>query len=266
MKRFREVHLVNNNPWYVYLFAALIGVVAGIINTLAGSGSLLTLPMLTFLGLPSPVANATNRIGVLVQNIVGTITLKRHGRLNLKGAWWLLAPSLVGGLIGALLAARLGKRSMDIIIGAVMILMLIVILIEPNRWLREHSEVKPGRPHIGILAIFFILGIYGGLIQAGVGVFLVAVMVLGCGYNLVDANGLKLIIILGFTAVAVVVFATGSQIHWGIGALMAVGQSVGAWAAARFAARAKKANVYIRWLLIIVIVASIWKMFGIWPF
>lgn len=255
-----------NNPWYVYLFAALIGVAAGIINTLAGSGSLLTLPMLMFLGLSSPVANATNRIGVLLQNVVGVITLRRHGKLNLTGAWWLLAPSLVGGLVGALLAARLEKRSMDIIIGAVMILMLIVILIEPNRWLREHSEVKPGRPPLWILVLFFILGIYGGFIQAGIGVFLVAAMVLGCGYNLVDANGIKLILILGFTAVAVIVFAAGSQIHWGIGLLMAAGQSVGAWAAARFAARAKKANLYIRWLLIVVIVASIWKMFGIWPF
>ncbi|MBC7317599.1 MAG: sulfite exporter TauE/SafE family protein, partial [Chloroflexi bacterium] len=154
MKRFREVHLVSNNPWYVYLFAALIGVVAGIINTLAGSGSLLTLPMLTFLGLPSPVANATNRIGVLFQNIVGTITLKRSGKLNLTGAGWLLGPSLVGGLVGALLAANVSKRSMDITIGVVMIVMLIVILLEPKRWLREQSEIKPGRPHWGILVLF----------------------------------------------------------------------------------------------------------------
>ncbi|MBC7255740.1 MAG: sulfite exporter TauE/SafE family protein, partial [Chloroflexi bacterium] len=252
---------MNNNPWYVYLLAALIGVVAGIINTLAGSGSLLTLPMLTFLGLPSPVANATNRIGVLFQNIVGTITLKRSGRLNLAGAGWLLGPSLVGGLVGALLAANISKRSMDITIGVVMIVMLIVILLEPKRWLREQSEVKPGRPHWGILVLFFFLGVYGGFIQAGIGIFLLAAMVLGCGYNLVDANGLKLILVLGFTIVAVVVFASGNQIRWEIGLLMAAGQSVGAWAAARFAARAKKANVYIRWLLIIVIVASIWKMF-----
>ncbi|MBC7315158.1 MAG: sulfite exporter TauE/SafE family protein, partial [Chloroflexi bacterium] len=133
-------------------------------------------------------------------------------------------------------------------------------------WLREQSEIKPGRPHWGILVLFFFLGVYGGFIQAGIGIFLLAAMVLGCGYNLVDANGLKLILVLGFTIVAVAVFASGNQIRWEIGLLMAAGQSVGAWAAARFAARAKKANVYIRWLLIIVIVASIWKMFGIWPF
>jgi hypothetical protein len=254
------------NPWYVYLLAGLAGVVAGIINTLAGSGSLITLPMLTFLGLASPIANATNRVGVLIQNAVGMATYRRAGKLNLKGASWLLGPSLLGGLVGALLAASLGKKSMDLAIGVVMVFMLIVVVIEPGRWLRERSQVKEGRPAIGILVLFFFLGIYGGFIQAGIGIFLLAAMVLGVGYNLVDANGIKLLLIFGFTAIAVLVFMTNNQIVWSIGILMASGQSLGAWLAARFASRVKKANVYIRWLIIVVLAVSIWKMFGIWPF
>jgi hypothetical protein len=254
------------NAWYVYVLAAFAGVVAGIINTLAGSGSLITLPMLVFLGLASPVANATNRVGVLLQNAVGMATLRRAGRLNLKGAGWLVGPSLLGGLLGALLATRLSKEGMDVTIGVVMVLMLVVVLLEPNRWLRQHSEVKPGRPQLWVLILFFVFGVYGGFIQAGVGVFLVAAMVLGIGYNLVDANGLKLVLVFGFTAVALLVFASRSQIRWDVGLLMASGQSLGAWLAARFAAKAKRANVYIRWLLIVVIVASIWKQFGLPPF
>jgi len=255
-----------NNPWYVYVLAGLAGVVAGIINTLAGSGSLITLPMLYFLGLPSPVANATNRVGVLIQNAVGMTTFHRAGKLNLKGAGWLLGPSMLGGLVGALLASSLDKESMDLVIGVVMVLMLIVVLVEPARWLRERSQLKEGRPAIWLLVLFFFLGIYGGFIQAGIGIFLVAAMVLGMGYNLVDANAVKLLLIFGFTAIAVLVFMTNNQIVWPIGLLMAAGQSLGAWLAARFASKAKRANVYIRWLIIAVLIVSIWKMFGLWPF
>ncbi len=251
--------------WYVYLLALLAGIAAGIINTLAGSGSLLTLPMLIFLGLPANAANATNRVGVILQNIVGITTFQRGGRLHLAGAKWLVPPAVAGSIVGALIARSLDADSMNTVIGAVMVLMLGVILFNPERWLRTRSEVKPGRPSIGMLALFFALGIYGGFIQAGVGVFLLAAIVLGLGYTLVDANGIKLVIVLALTLVALAIFATGGQVHWALGGLMALGQSAGAWLAARFAMRSKNANIWVRRLLIAVIIASILKLFGLLP-
>ncbi len=252
-------------PWYVYLLAILAGILAGIINTLAGSGSLITLPMLIFLGLPANVANATNRVGVVLQNVVGAGTLHREGRLSLRGVWWLVGPAVLGSIPGAWLAANLNAKAMNQVIGVVMLVMLVVILIDPKRWLRKESIVKPGRPSAPVLLLFFALGVYGGFIQAGVGVFLLASMVLGVGYNLVEANGIKLIIVLGLTLTALAVFISRGQVIWSVGALMAAGQSIGAWLAARFAARNKNANVWVRRLLIVVIVASILKLFGLLP-
>lgn len=262
--RLRKGHPVHLQ-WYVYLFALLAGVLAGIINTLAGSGSLITLPMLIFLGLPANVANATNRVGVVVQNVVGIGTLRHEGRLSLRGAWWLVGPAVLGSIPGAWLAANLDAKAMNQAIGVVMVLMLGVILLEPSRWLRQESALKPGRPSPLALAGFFALGVYGGFIQAGVGVLLLAAMVLGVGYNLVEANGIKLVIVLGLALTALLVFISRGQVAWGVGALMAAGQSAGAWLAARFAARSENANLWVRRLLIVVVVASILKLFGLLP-
>jgi len=249
--------------WYIYVLAILAGILAGIINTLAGSGSLVTLPMLVFLGLPANVANGTNRVGVMVQNIVGITTFQRSGTLNTQGSAWLVAPSVLGALVGAQIAVDLNERAMNIAIGVIMVVMLFVILLNPSRWLREQSEVKEGRPTWVVLGLFFVIGIYGGFIQAGVGVFLLSAMVLGVGYSLNHANMVKLIIVLFITLFAMAIFILNDQINWSLGALMAVGQSLGAWMAARFATQYKNANIWVRRLLIAVVVVSILRFFGL---
>src|SRR5262245_59383493 len=97
---------------HTLLLAAVpvIGIVAGFINTLAGSGSLLTLPILILLGLPANVANGTNRVGVTMQNIASVATFRRHGALPLAGSWQLIMPSVAGGIVGAMLAVDLDER------------------------------------------------------------------------------------------------------------------------------------------------------------
>lgn len=249
-------------PWYIYLLAIGGGILAGIINTLAGSGSVVTLPILVLLGLPATEANATNRVGVTIQNIVGIGTFKRKGRLNLEGGLWLVIPSLPGAIIGAWIASKLGEPQMNLAIGIVMVIMLFMVLLNPQKWLREHSEVKDGRPSIWMLLLFFAIGIYGGFIQAGIGVFLLAALVMGIGYNLNHANAIKLMIVLAVTIVALAVFVYMGLVNWWLGLLMAVGQSIGAWAAATYAVSAKNANIWVRRLLIVVIIYSILKFFG----
>lgn len=248
-----------------FFFAILAGIAAGVINTLAGSGSAVTLPMLVALGLDASVANATNRVGVAVQNIAGIATYQRSRALDIAGSFWLTIPAMLGSVAGTYVATILSADQMEYAIGGMMVIILITIFVNPNKWLRQHSEVKAGRPSLGVLALFFVIGAYGGFVQAGVGVFLLAAMVLGAGYSMVHANAIKLVIVLALTVVALVVFilSPNVRIDWGIGALMAVGQSIGAWAAARFAVSVPNANRYVRWLLIVVVVYSIFKFFGI---
>ncbi len=251
-----------------YVLAILAGIAAGVINTLAGNGSAVTLPMLVSLGLDAGVANATNRVGVAMQNIAGIATFQRSGKLDIGGSFWLTLPAMLGSVGGAYIATILDNDQMEFAIGVMMVIILITIFINPSKWLREHSEVVAGRPSLGVLALFFVIGAYGGFIQAGVGVFLLAAMVLGAGYSMVHANAIKLVIVLALTLVALVVFIWSQvwspvRIDWGIGILMAAGQSIGAWAAAKFAVSVPNANKYVRWLLIVVVVYSIFKFFGI---
>ncbi len=250
---------------WLYALALVAGTLAGFINTLAGSGSLISLPMLIFLGLPAPVANGTNRIGIIFQNAVGLWKFRQQQR-DLRLDSFLIIPSVLGSVLGAWLAVDLDERTMNQVIALVLGLMGLLILLKPEQWLRKESE--PHRAYRTPLQflIFLAIGVYGGFIQAGVGLFLLAAMVLGCGYSLKHANAVKLAIILAFTLPAVLVFALQGQVHWGFGLLMALGQSLGAWLAASFATRREDAALWMHRLLLVIICVSIIKLLGWLPF
>ncbi len=247
------------------LFLAIgAGMLAGFINTLAGSGSLITLPMLIFLGLPLSVANGTNRIGILLQNVVGLIQFRRHGKLTLPHSGWLLLPIVLGALVGSLIAVDLNEQLMRYAIGMAMIVMLICIVLRPQQWLREQAESTSRMQRMSTGLLFFVIGVYGGFIQAGVGVFLLAALVMHCGLPLLQANGMKLGIIAIFSVPALALFVLHDQVDWYLGSAMAVGQGLGAWLAASFAANNQHATIWMRRLLILVINISIVKLFGLW--
>jgi uncharacterized membrane protein YfcA len=231
----------------------IAGVAAGFINTLAGSGSMLTLPLLIVLGLPANVANATNRVGVVMQNVVAVATFRRRGALPLTGAWKLILPSVVGGVIGAALAVDLDEELLRQTIGVLMLVLIAVMVLNPERWIAAH--VTPRAPRLTVeVPLFFAIGIYGGFIQVSVGLFLLAGLVLGAGYNVVAANAMKNLIVLLFTAAALVVFVIHDQVEWTLGLLLGAGQALGAWLAARFAV--KRGASFVRWFVVIVTIAS----------
>ena len=246
--------------WHLYLAVVAAGFAAGFINTLAGSGSLVTLPLLIFLGLPPTVANGTNRVGILLQNVVGVTAFRQQRVLQWRAGLFLAIPAVLGSLVGAQIAVNLDEEMMRRAIGAVMVAMLFIILLRPNRWLQGHSQAVPERPTALQVLIFFAIGIYGGFIQAGVGIFLLAGLVLGAGYDLVRANAIKVLIILCFTISALGVFLLNGQVDWGIGLLLALGNMTGARVAARMAVQ--RGAVFIRWLLIAVVVVSALDLLG----
>lgn len=247
--------------WYLYLAVIAAGFGAGFINTLAGSGSLITLPLLIFLGLPANVANGTNRVGVLFQNLVSVGSFRQQHVLDVKSGLMLAVPAILGSLLGAQIAVNLDEQLMRRTIGALMVAMLFIILIRPKRWLAGRPEATAHRPGLGQLLIFFAIGIYGGFIQAGVGIFLLAGLVLGVGFDLVRANAVKVLIILCFTLFALAVFVLNNQVWWGMGFLLAIGNAVGGWVAAKMAV--ERGAVFVRWLLIAVIAVSASALLGL---
>jgi uncharacterized membrane protein YfcA len=246
-----------------YLIPAVIGAgfLAGFINTLAGSGSLVTLPMLIFIGLPATVANGTNRVAILLQNVVGGASFRRRQVLDIRGVVMLGLPAVFGSIVGAQIAVNLNEALMRRTIGVVMVVMLVVILVRPQRWLEGTLQNLLGRPTLLQLLIFFGIGVYGGFIQAGVGIFLLAGLVLSVGYDLVRANAVKVGIVLFFTLFALAVFIYHGQVDWLVGLILAIGNMLGAWVAAKVAV--EKGAVWVRRLLIAIVIVAAANLLGI---
>jgi uncharacterized membrane protein YfcA len=247
--------------WYLYPLTILAGAVAGFINTLAGSGSLVTLPLLIFIGLPATVANGTNRVGILLQNIVGMNSFRRQEMLDIRCVWYLGIPAVIGSILGAQIAVSLNETLMRRVIGIIMVVMLFVILLRPRRWLTGEVNTIATRPTLLQLAIFFVIGIYGGFIQAGVGIFLLAGLVLVVGYDVVRANAVKVGIVLFFTIFALAIFVANDQVNWMVGFILAIGNMIGAWLGARVAVEA--GAIWVRRLLILVVIISAANLLGI---
>lgn len=248
-----------------WIFFAFAGLLTGVINTLAGSGSLITLPVFIFIcGLPADVANGTNRIGALFQSATGVRAFQKQGELHTKGIAWIAVPIVLGAALGAQIAVSLDEKMMNYSIGGLMVFMLVVLLVNPKRWIREtEASLSHNKKPLNILA-FFLIGIYGGFIQAGVGIFLLAGLVLLSRYSLKASNGIKLLVVFLFNIPAIIIFFKMNQIHFGYGLAMAVFQSVGAYMGVNWIAKIPNANVWIHRLLILIVIASALKFLGVY--
>ncbi|MBX7056439.1 MAG: sulfite exporter TauE/SafE family protein [Leptospirales bacterium] len=244
----------------LFALAALVGLLAGVINTLAGSGSLLTLPVLLLMGLSPHEANASNRIGVMMQSVTGVISYRRHGGDSLEQWPWFIPISAVGATLGAWLAAALGARQLSYAIAAVMAFLLFLLLFNPAQWLRSHSEANLRHRSPLTLLSCLLIGFYGGFLQAGAGVMILALMSLGLRKTLSQGNGYKLLMVPFFTAPSLAIFLYYDQVRFAPGLALGVGQMAGAWYGAKFAAISSAANRWIRTLLIIVCSAALLRL------
>jgi uncharacterized membrane protein YfcA len=253
--------------WYEVILVIVAGCIAGAVNTLAGSGSVVTISLLTFLGLPSTVANATNRIGTFLQSVVANKKLVYDERNTIpKNVIWQIVPSITGAILGSFIAVELNEKIMDVVIGCLFIVLLILVVYNPDAWIKQHSEAKRNPKSILSILIFFLIGIYGGFIQAGVGIFLLSALVLFAGYNFLMANKIKLLIVLCLLVPSLIIFISKGQMAWGYGLLMAFGQIIGTYWASIVAIHHPKINVYVRYLLIVIILVSIVKFLKLYTF
>lgn len=247
-------------PYSVVLtLAILAGVAAGFINTLAGSGSLLTLPALMALGLSLQVANGTNRVGILVAALVSVITMARSNAIPRRSTGTLTAlllPAAIGAWFGSRAAIDLPDDVVDRVVGGLMVVLLATVLLRPERWIVAANEA-PARVIAPLpMLVMAGIGFYGGFIQAGVGLFLLFALVPYLRFGLKEANALKLLVVLVFTIPALIEFERADQIDWPLGLVLAGGQTIGALIAARVATKSPRADAIIRALLVVVLAAT----------
>jgi len=235
------------------------GLVAGVINTLAGGGSLLTVPLLVFLGLPATTANGTNRIGVLAQNLISTLRFREQGLDGLRGAKPILVPVVLGSLVGATLASRMSAELFRQFFGIAMILLLYPML--RTRPKQPEPTQKPARSGLGNQLVFFGIGLYGGAIQAGVGLLLIAALARS-GLDLVRANAIKVVIVGVLTLVAVPVFIAHDQVDWSLASALVVGFGIGGELGAR--AAVKGGEGLIKPVLVLAVIAMAGRMLGLY--
>lgn len=247
----------------MWIIVVLGTVFAGAINTLAGNGSAITLTILTeMLGLPGNTANGTNRVGILMQTAAGGIAFYRNGRLDLRRSEWYLIFSTIGAIAGTIVAVRISNEQFREVFRYLMVFLLFMILVKPERWLHETDTSR--RPNWWIAGpLFLLLGFYGGFIQMGMGLFFLAAMVLGARYSMIDANALKSVVVGVIQVAAIAIFWYKGLIDWRIGAVMAVGQAAGGYITAHYASRLPKANVWAHRLLVVVVLLSLVKLFDL---
>ena len=238
------------------------GVLAGFINTIAGSGSIITLSALSFMGLPSPIANATNRVGVLAQSLVGSATLYRATKTeSFEILWWQVIPGTVGGILGTITVVNIPEIWLDRVIGLLLVFVLVLVLTNSEAWLKKQSTVKGNQRGLLSILIYLIIGFYGGFVQVAVGIFIMAVAVLFSGFNIKYANLIKALLVVAFTIPSVVIFQLQHMIVWKAGMVLAIGQMAGAYTAAKFMIRFPDANRWVRRILVMMIIIGIFQFF-----
>jgi len=209
-----------------------VGFVSSALNVIAGGGSFLTLPLLLYLGLPAPAANATNRVGVLTQNVAAVWGFHRH---RVLGAW---------------LALGVDDREFRRLLAIVMVALSLWTLVDASGRALRTAQGFATRPWLVKLGFFFV-GVYGGFIQAGIG-FLVLALTTLAGFDLVRGNAIKVLAILLQTLVALAVFLTAGQVRWTEGFVLALGSVLGSLLGVRLAVL--KGH---RWLRVVVTVSMV---------
>lgn len=234
------------------------GVIVGIINTLGGGGSVITMSLFMAMGLPIGIANGTNRIAVLLQNLSATVSFLRKGMLHIRSGLLLSIPAIVGNVIGAMVAMQVSETIFKICLSAVLLIILIYLILG-----KDKQEISGGHG----LAIkwwhyiwFFIIGFYGGYIYIGLGFLIIAITVWTMNLDIITANVIKGFVIFLSTPFALAVFMYNGQVDYMVGLLHGVGNILGAVLASHWAV--SWGVKFVRWFTLFIIVVFFVDLMG----
>ena len=238
-----------------FLLLLGVGVIAGLLNIGAGGGSSLTLPTLIFLGLDSAMANGTNRIALIIQNIFAITGFQQEKQNEFKQSFKYALFTLPGAIAGAFLAVRLSDVWFQRILAVVMVLIVLTLFLPKTK---DRLMAIEGKKSWMVYLALLGAGFYGGFIQVGVGFILMAILFHLAGLTLVKVNVHKVFIILLYTIPALAIFIYTDNVNWRYGLILAVGNGIGGWISARVSV--KKGESYIRIILGIAIVIMAYKL------
>ena len=258
-----------NQPIFKHAILVATGICSGFISSMAAGGSLLTLPVLIFLGLDGPtVANGTNRVALAIQNAFGIASFRRKGISDFRYGILISVPTVCGVIIGTLLVIQLGtidKSSIifNRILAGIMIVVLAITIFNPLKQLQSSKENLGSSRKVLAALIFFFLGIYIGFIQAGVGFMIIVTITTVNGFSLVRSNALKMFVVVFGTLIALLIFVIEGHVDWGLGLALAGGNSIGVSIGSHWAVA--KGDKTIRIILVCSILVFsarlIWKSF-----
>ena len=233
---------------------AAAGVLATVINVIAGGGGMIVMPALMALGLPADVANGTYRLGVVTQSLSGTAALKRHDKLDTKSIVPILIPTISGATLGALLATWIPRETLKPVMLTTMIGMAALIAFRKQTLIPPEGPTLQPRDAPRSIIGLFVSGVYAGFIQAGVGFLLLGVLVGTLRQDLIRANALKLVVTLAFGVVALAIFAWAGLVSWTPAVVLALASIFGARLGVRVMLKVPVNG--LRWFVFVCVVAT----------
>ena len=247
--------MIFENYEYVILFMA--GLASGAINTIAGGGSLITLPILIFMGLPPSVANGTNRVQLIFGQFFAVYGYKSRGLFNYKLSVWFAFSAILGSIVGAKIAIEVPEEFFKKILSVIMILVMINIFYKNKRKVND-DILYNNKQYLSIL-LFFFVGLYGGFIHAGVGFLMILILNGINGYSINKANSIKVFVALLFTFSALLVFFFENKINVIYGINLAIGSSLGGWLTSRWSIKKSERSMrYIICIIILILALRLW--------
>lgn len=234
-----------------------LGGLAGFINVLSAGGSMLTLPLLMFLGLPPQVANGTNRVAITLQSITAVGSFHRMGHGNLVVSLHLAVPAVLGSLLGAWVATWVADAVFELVLVVAMIGASVFMLLPQPKL--NTRPLTPDRLGPVIYLAMFLIGVYGGFIQVGVGALFLVVLYRMLRIDLRQVNVFKVSIVLLYTLPALLIFAISDQVRWGMGLTLALGNITGAFIAVRVNLSDKGAQ-WVKWITLVMVAAILVRL------
>jgi len=247
--------------WISIIILICSGIIVGFINTLAGGGTVVSLSVFMFFGLPPLVANGTNRIAIVFQNAAAVAHFQKNKLIDWKKIIRLAIPLVLGSFAGAAIAGFLSNKLFLYIFSGVIILFGISMIFNPDRYIHERKDLLDRNISLWQYFIYFLLGIYGGFVHVGIGYLFLAVLVLMNGYDLLKANVLKNVLVLCYVPFSLAVYAIQGNLCWTFGLIHAIGNIIGASLAARLAV--KRGSRFIRYIVLILIGIVVLQLLGV---